>query len=124
MVDTEAVSRAQLFEAIQRASTQTETHLDLLGKEVRGIADRLLAQEIYQKQMQENQKALDTEVSMLEDQRIKPLEAAQLTQAGQIKEIQDNQKNRWAFANAVVPVIISTAVPLIILWLTGQIATP
>lgn len=120
----EAVTAEQLFEAIQRASIQSETHMDNLQKEVRNIADRLLKQEIYQGQTTELANKLASQVDSLEDQRIAPLEAAQKTQDGQIKEIVENRKNRWQFANAVTPAVISIIGTIFVLLLTGQLARP
>lgn len=119
-----AVTSEQLFEAIQRASIQSETHLDNLQKELRNVSDRLLKQEIYQTQTTELAKGLAVRVDTLEDQRIAPLEAAQKTQDGQINEIIENRKNRWQFANAVIPTAISVIGTILVLLITGQLVNP
>ena len=120
----DAVTSEQLFEAIQRAAAQSEVHMDNLQKEMRNIADRLLKQEIFQDQTTELAKELATRVDTIEDQRIAPLEAAQKTQGHQIEDIIENRKNRWQFANAVMPTIISVVGTILVLLLTGQLINP
>ena len=42
----------------------------------------------------------------------------------EIKEIVENRKNRWQFANAVTPAVISIIGTILVLLLTGQLARP